>query len=595
MSKKLLFLTAALAALLVCSCKELEVTPTSWLKKLSDEKVRVRGEIVNYQQTRATYTTTMEELKRDGFNVTALNATGDSMWSAIFNWKGSVFEADSAFWTKAGAMSFYASYPEKYKFDAKQRLVTTESRFDNDDPIVGFTKSDNKKGAVNIDLYHILCQVRAKVVNNSDFEIWVSAELASYFRYGTFTWKEPTDFTSSYGIAGKKLPADCWNLGDMKTNPGFVSKAVGYSVGTKKAPLKKGEGGTSIAQNIVPVAFPGGMISNPLGESEYPSTRIKFTVSYQRNGVVNSMLVEKEITELRPGVAYDFILEVSGVPEEPVALLTTAAIDDWMNSEDIKKFDCINDVACKVNVSVNDETMGYVSRTISGETVTITATANDKFRFNRWSDGNTSKSRTFNVNDEVDIVAEFGEDWLYVYMYIWWADGQYSKMSRDSEMHVWKGTLEVTEAPMTVWLSNKTKTTQSNRVVWGFAAEGQNYAESGTLTEGGYGLIFPETGKYDIVFNEKTLTYSVTKQTANVDALVDQLKSLIASCESDDPNDYDYTAESLAAYNAALAAAKEALTSTDATAIKAAYDALLAAFNGLTTGSTTAIIPDISA
>ena len=67
-----------------------------------------------------------------------------------------------------------------------------------------------------------------------------------------------------------------------------------------------------------------------------------------------------------------------------------------------------------VTVSVNDPTMGTATvngnasaTVISGETVTLTATANQGYRFVRWNDDNTEATRTVTVTSDLSFTAYF--------------------------------------------------------------------------------------------------------------------------------------------------------------------------------------------
>ena len=67
-----------------------------------------------------------------------------------------------------------------------------------------------------------------------------------------------------------------------------------------------------------------------------------------------------------------------------------------------------------VTVSVNDPTMGTATvngnasaTVISGETVTLTATANQGYRFVRWNDDNTEATRTVTVTSDMSFTAYF--------------------------------------------------------------------------------------------------------------------------------------------------------------------------------------------
>ena len=66
-----------------------------------------------------------------------------------------------------------------------------------------------------------------------------------------------------------------------------------------------------------------------------------------------------------------------------------------------------------VTVSSNNPAWGSVSgggEYLEGSTVTITATANDGYRFVEWNDGNTDNPRTFTVTEDVEYIATFEAD-----------------------------------------------------------------------------------------------------------------------------------------------------------------------------------------
>ena len=69
-----------------------------------------------------------------------------------------------------------------------------------------------------------------------------------------------------------------------------------------------------------------------------------------------------------------------------------------------------SDLQYQITVNANDTTMGSVTGSgmyYIGETVTITATANDHYYFSQWSDGNTSNPRVVTVSGEATYTAVF--------------------------------------------------------------------------------------------------------------------------------------------------------------------------------------------
>lgn len=66
-----------------------------------------------------------------------------------------------------------------------------------------------------------------------------------------------------------------------------------------------------------------------------------------------------------------------------------------------------------VTVSSNDAAMGTVSgggEYHKGATVSLTATANEGYRFVKWSDGKTDNPRVITVNENVTLTAEFAKE-----------------------------------------------------------------------------------------------------------------------------------------------------------------------------------------
>ena len=62
-----------------------------------------------------------------------------------------------------------------------------------------------------------------------------------------------------------------------------------------------------------------------------------------------------------------------------------------------------------ITVTVNDATMGSATYTMDGNTVVLTATANEGYSFLTWSDGNTENPRTVTITSDTAFVAIFTE------------------------------------------------------------------------------------------------------------------------------------------------------------------------------------------
>ena len=106
-----------------------------------------------------------------------------------------------------------------------------------------------------------------------------------------------------------------------------------------------------------------------------------------------------------------------------------------------------------------------------------------------------------------------------------------------------------------------------------------------------YVYIPVEIGEWVLTFNDKTLEYSITSRAS----VKTDLANLIAWLEDEenDPNEYEYTEETLAAYNEALAAAKAVVEGDDYDAIEAALAALREAYYGLKTKGGSSELPDL--
>lgn len=588
-----------LSAITCISCNKTEITPTRWINELSDKQVQSTVKVSDYVNSKTVwYNSKLDSLNKYGFEVTSFNAVNNKMWQEHFTRSENSFSSDKAMWTKAGKMNFYAAHPSTFYFDDKQVLQqnTSTSWPLNYDPIVSYVKSE-ETDVVKFDFYHVASQVKMTVSNNSDWDVRVSGELIAFYSWGTFKWQEPEfqdvdEFTQS-----KKLKASCWTASDDY----FSAAAIGSTAGSKEVPFMKGDKAQLLVTNVVPIVYDGHEVPSVVtGTTTYPSTRVRFTVYYQKNNVECTPLVyEKEIKSLVPGICYNFHLDIQG-SYEPQAMISTATVDDFTEVTDdiiVKPWET---KTYKVTLSA-DESMGKVTgagEVKEGEQVTISAIPNDGYEFKFWSDGSTEAIRKLTVTKDITLTATFAEKPAYSALYILFADAwqadEANALERQPDNHTWKKTITLTD-------SNKNYSNEGP----GFfivSSTGYNYtafygSTSDVLVKGDQNtypqtLIIADAGTYDFTFNDKTLKYSLEKA-KTLEEYKAELQALIASYESDDPNGYDYTEASLKVYNDALAAAKEALNSTDINVVKNAKEALEKAYKALSTGSSEVELPDI--
>ncbi len=98
---------------------------------------------------------------------------------------------------------------------------------------------------------------------------------------------------------------------------------------------------------------------------------------------------------------YRFVKWSDEITDNPRTIIVTqdstlTAIFEWNNY--------------KITTTVNDNAMGSVTESgeyTYGSEITLTATANDGYRFTQWSDGNTENPRTITVTENKTYTAEF--------------------------------------------------------------------------------------------------------------------------------------------------------------------------------------------
>ena len=596
---KTIKLALLMSAITCISCSKTEITPTRWLNELSDKQVQSTAKLSDYVNSKVVwYDSKLDSLNKYGFEVTAFNAVNNKMWQEHFTESEGNFSSEKAMWTKAGNMNFYAAHPSYFHFDDKQTLQqNTGTNWPlNYDPIVSYVKSD-ETDVVNFDFYHIASQVKMTVSNNSDWDVRVAGELVAFYSWGSFKWQDPElqdidEFTKS-----KKLKASCWTTDDAY----FAAAAIGSTAGSVEKPLMKGEKAQLLVSNVAPIVYDGHEVPSVVtGTATYPTTRVRFTVYYQKNGKECIPLVyEKAIKSFIPGICYNFHLDIQGA-YEPKALISTATVDDFTEVTDDIIVNPWETKTYTVTLS-SDETMGTVTgagEVKEGEQVTISAVPNDGYEFKHWSDGSTEATRKITVTKDITLTAIFAEKSAYEALYIIFANefqaDKSNALEKQPDNHTWKKTITLTD-------SNKDYSGNGP----GFfivSSTGYNYtafygSASDVLTKGDQNtypqtLVLADAGTYEFTFNDKTLKYSLEKS-KTIEEYKAELQALITSYESDDPNDYDYTDASLKAYNEALAAAKEALNSTDIDVVKNAKEALEKAYKALTTGSSEVELPDI--
>ena len=168
-----------------------------------------------------------------------------------------------------------------------------------------------------------------------------------------------------------------------------------------------------------------------------------------------------------------------------------------------------------------------------------------------------------------------------------------NKMTQGDDNHTWTKKLSVTEANKgwdgTIGFIIPTGTSYSAKV---FNLDKNNPGHVVLLSSDQTYVYIPvETGDWILTLNDKTLEYTLTSQSS----ATDELTALIQWLEDpeNDPNEYEYTEETLAAYNQALAAAKEAVQSGDYDTVTAAMATLREKYYALQTKGGSSTLPDL--
>ena len=607
-------IAAALTTLSACHNHQ-DITPDQWLVELSDNPVSATAGINSYSLFTKAATATATSLE-NGFNVFATNIKNDAMWNYEFAYDGQgQWSNPGAKWVKAGKMTFRAVYPKNYTI-GNDGSMTAENMASamwplECDPLVAITTSSPSEDAaapVHFNFYHIASQIRMNVENQSDWDVRVHADLNSFYKSGTFTWKEPVKTSFSDGTSLLKLPASCWAQPSDDTD--YCGSAVGNTAGSVAKPLTKGDSQQNLlVQNIVPVPVEAKTMTNPSGASyERAATHVKYTIYWTNDvngngkedaGECMSFDVTKEITDLVPGVAYVFNLVING-DYEPQAMVSTATVDDFKTVTETIPVSPWAKTIYTVSLASSDAAMGSVEGAgeyKEGTSVTIKAVPETGYVFKRWSDGDTNAERTFTIGENMDLTALFAEKATYSALYVQfgnaWSVSNADKMTQGDDNHTWTKKLSVTEANKgwdgTIGFIIPTGTSYSAKV---FNLDKNNPGHVVLLSSDQTYVYIPvETGDWILTLNDKTLEYTLTSQSS----ATDELTALIQWLEDpeNDPNEYEYTEETLAAYNQALAAAKEAVQSGDYDTVTAAMATLREKYYALQTKGGSSTLPDL--
>ena len=611
-----LFFSAVAILILASAChNHLDITPDSWLNELSSNRVIAQADVNGLSSvTKATTTATTASLSA-GFNVFASNVQNEPLWNYEFTPDGEGhFTNENAMWVKAGKMTFRAVYP-------KDMTIENDGTMGPDnfgvtcalekDPLVAVTTTsptEDGSAPVHFTFYHVASQIRANVVNNSDWDVRVHADLVSYYRTGTFTWKEPVNVTLPDGTTVKKLPASCWAQPSDETD--YVGSAVGNTAGSVNAPLTRGDAAQNlIVSNIVPVVAEAKTMTGVSGNTyERAATHVKYTIYWtndkngngqEDSGECESFEVTKEITSLVPGVAYIFTLEING-DYEPTALISTATVDAFTPVTETIPVSPWAKAEYTITLTSSNEEFGTVEGAgvyKEGTQITISAIPATGYVFKRWSDGDTNAERTFVVSEDLNLTAIFAEKatWsaLYVQFSSAWSVSNADKMEVADDNHTWTKKLTVTDSNVgwdgSIGFVIPTGTSYSAKV---YNLDNNNPGHLVLKSSSDTYVYIPvELGEWILTFNDKTLEYSIEAQSA----VADELAALIAwlQDEENDPNEYEYTDESLAAYNQALAEAIAALEGTDYDAMSAAMANLREKYYQLVPKGGSSTLPDL--
>lgn len=153
----------------------------------------------------------------------------------------------------------------------------------------------------------------------------------------------------------------------------------------------------------------------------------------------------------------------------------------------------------------------------SGTSVEVSATANDGYDFENWSDGSTEAVRTFTVSGIDTLTAYFKKyeaptTWTYNDMYLSVSNAttfmqEYQSMTKGSAVDTWEweGTFD-NDVTCSFYSAQSWSADY-----WGIGTWGDPYEENGTCKKSGGDMRIP-AGTYKITFNVNRLTYTVTKE-----------------------------------------------------------------------------------
>lgn len=536
--------------MLISSCSEdIGLTTKTQAERLTGEKVVATAAMSGMDvRTRAiTQTSTQETLDQNGFIMTMYCQTAKNAWQTADNTSGKIlftkgadgtFTGEGAAWTEAGINDLYAvhSYQNGMYYDQTQKKLVSSDAYPLDsDPVIGHYKGSYRSN-VPFDLYHAAAQIRLDVENKSDFDIRVSGEIVAFYGYGIpkFQWKEPIDYTMSNGSKVKKLSNDCWF---QATDENFVAASIGTTAGSTKDPFTSAKGvRTLVKTNVIPQVFKGGNVTNPIGVSEYPHEKVKFTIYWEKDGVEQTPIVyEREVDKLQAGVCNLYKLNIEGTRFPQPVLASNVRVDEWTDETvdwTVKPWETKSHT---LTVSSSDVNLGKiivngVSNTTTnvkvaeGGDATVEAVPTTGYKFVKWSDGVTTKKRTVTMGKEdINLIAIFAKyNDLYLQTNTAYQVSDEDKFFLALDGHTWTKTITVGSGVTGFIIP--TGTSYSDKVFnLDPSNEGHLVLKDPTET---YTYIPVTEGIWTVTFNDKTLEYSVTTP-ETAESVMNRIKSFV--------------------------------------------------------------------
>lgn len=536
--------------MLISSCSEdIGLTTKTQAERLTGEKVVATAAMSGMDvRTRAiTQTSTQETLDQNGFIMTMYCQTAKNAWQTADNTSGKIlftkgadgtFTGEGAVWTEAGINDLYAvhSYQNGMYYDQTQKKLVSSDAYPLDsDPVIGHYKGSYRSN-VPFDLYHAAAQIRLDVENKSDFDIRVSGEIVAFYGYGIpkFQWKEPIDYTMSNGSKVKKLSNDCWF---QATDENFVAASIGTTAGSTKDPFTSAKGvRTLVKTNVIPQVFKGGNVTNPIGVSEYPHEKVKFTIYWEKDGVEQTPIVyEREVDKLQAGVCNLYKLNIEGTRFPQPVLASNVRVDEWTDETvdwTVKPWETKSHI---LTVSSSDVNLGKiivngVSNTTTnvkvaeGGDATVEAVPTTGYKFVKWSDGVTTKKRTVTMGKEdINLIAIFAKyNDLYLQTNTAYQVSDEDKFFLALDGHTWTKTITVGSGVTGFIIP--TGTSYSDKVFnLDPSNEGHLVLKDPTET---YTYIPVTEGIWTVTFNDKTLEYSVTTP-ETAESVMNRIKSFV--------------------------------------------------------------------